>query len=409
MTTVEIEPLLNQIDTLAAHFGRVQADLRAIAARGRAEDYRGVMQNTRLVLEAILRDLVTRELKQSVGKAMLDELITKFRQQANAGIIPTNILAHMGTVQAWGNLSAHDHAGSLTDEGVKVGKQEVVASLNSMVAILNWYAGKLGATPPIGAPAAAAATQPMTAPPAAAVAAKKKSPVPIIGGVVALLGCLAAGYWWTSRVPAVTTPPADAFAELDADYKKRGEPLPPAGCRRADEAAALAKASDAAALSALHGAEADYFLARVKHEAGEAPGPELQRATACSGFAAALSLQGKAEVRAAEAASKGGDPDGAAERYGKAARAFDAALAAAPAFNNARFNRGLVLMKLGKTDDALKDFNEVIAADAKFGEAHFFVGYLAEKAGDAAKARASYCAAFKNGVTMAKDRCGEGQ
>ena len=67
-----------------------------------------------------MRDLVTREFKQTVGKAMLDELITKFRQQANAGIIPTNILAHMGTVQAWGNLSAHDHAGSLTDEGVKV-------------------------------------------------------------------------------------------------------------------------------------------------------------------------------------------------------------------------------------------------------------------------------------------------
>lgn len=407
MTTVEIEPLLNQIDSLAAHFGRVQADLRAIAARGRAEDYRGVMQNTRLVLEAILRDLVTRELKQTVGKAMLDELITKFRQQANAGIIPTNILAHMGTVQAWGNLSAHDHAGSLTDEGVKVGKQEVIASLNSMVAILNWYAGKLGATPPIAAPAVAPATQPTTAPPAAA--AKKKSPVPIIGGAVALLGCLAAGYWFTSRGPAVTPRPADAFAELDAVYQKRGEPVPPAGCRRADEAPALAKASDAAALSALHGAEADYFLARVKHEAGEVPGPELQRAAACSGFAAALSLQGKAEVRAAEAASKGGDPDGAAERYAKAARAFDAALAAAPAFNNARFNRGLVLMKLGKTDDALKDFNEVIAADAKFGEAHFFVGYLAEKAGDAAKAKTSYCAAYKNGVSMAKDRCGDGQ
>src|SRR5689334_2660067 len=108
------------------------------------------MQNTRLVLEAILRDLVTRELKQSVGKAMLDELITKFRQQANAGIIPTNILAHMGTVQAWGNLSAHDHAGSLTDQGVEVGEQEVVASLNSMVAILNWYSTKLGATPARG-------------------------------------------------------------------------------------------------------------------------------------------------------------------------------------------------------------------------------------------------------------------
>ena len=34
------------------------------------------------------------------GELKLDELVTKFRQQANAGIIPTNVLAHMGTVQA---------------------------------------------------------------------------------------------------------------------------------------------------------------------------------------------------------------------------------------------------------------------------------------------------------------------
>ena len=49
---MEIEPLLLQIDHLATHFGRVTGDLQAIASRGRAEDFRGVMQNTRLVLEA---------------------------------------------------------------------------------------------------------------------------------------------------------------------------------------------------------------------------------------------------------------------------------------------------------------------------------------------------------------------
>src|SRR5437879_4075010 len=105
----------------------------------------------------LLRAIVTNELKQTPGKAMLDELITKFRQQANAGLIPTNVLAHMGTVQAWGNLSSHDHAGSLADEGVKVTLDDAVTSLNSMVAILSWYAGKYAekATPFAGTSAVA--------------------------------------------------------------------------------------------------------------------------------------------------------------------------------------------------------------------------------------------------------------
>ena len=141
---VDIQPLLTKLAELAPRFGRARVDLEAIVSRGRAQDYRGVMQNARLVLEALLRSLVTEELKQTPGKAMLEELVTRFRQQANAGIVPANILTHMGTVQAWGNLSAHDHHGSLDESGVHVGKDEVVASLNSVVAILGWYADKKG-------------------------------------------------------------------------------------------------------------------------------------------------------------------------------------------------------------------------------------------------------------------------
>ena len=144
---VDIEPLLNKLAALAPRFGRARVDLEAIVSRGRAQDYRGVMQNARLVLEALLRSLVTEDLKQTPGKAMLEELVARFRQQANAGIVPANILAHMGTVQAWGNLSSHDHAGSLDESGVHVGKDEVVASLNSVVAILGWYAEKKGLSP----------------------------------------------------------------------------------------------------------------------------------------------------------------------------------------------------------------------------------------------------------------------
>ncbi|MDP3151122.1 MAG: protein kinase [Archangium sp.] len=149
---VDIEPLLNKLAELAPRFGRARVDLEAIVSRGRAQDYRGVMQNARLVLEVLLRSLVTDELKQTPGKAMLEELVSRFRQQANAGIVPAKILAHMGTVQAWGNLSAHDHAGSLDESGVHVGKDEVVASLNSVVAILGWYAEKKGLATPASAP-----------------------------------------------------------------------------------------------------------------------------------------------------------------------------------------------------------------------------------------------------------------
>ncbi len=407
---MEIDPLFKQIDELAGHFGRVSGDLKAIAARGRAEDYRGVMQNTRLVLEAILRDLVTRELKQTVGKAMLDELITKFRQQANAGIIPTNILAHMGTVQAWGNLSAHDHAGSLTDEGVKVGKQEVIASLNSMVAILTWYAGKLGVQLN-AAPAAPAGATPV---PAAAPAPQGGGKAPLIaGGVVVLLGAVGGAGWYFTR--AASTGPVtagDPLAALDAAYRSRNEPVPPSTCRDPGEAGKLAAAaSDEAALSGLQSAEAAYLLARLKYDAGKKPGAELERASSCAGFAAALSLYGKAQVREAEAAAKGGDAEGAAALYGKAARNFDAALAAAPAYKAARFNRALVLLKQNHIDDGVRDLEELVAADPSFGDAHFYLGVVYEaqaRGGDEAlkkKAKDAFCAAMKHGVADAKNRC----
>src|SRR5436309_5664285 len=154
---MEIDPLLQKIESLGPRMGRASDDLAALVSRGRTGDYKGVLQNSRLVLEMLLRSIVTTELKQTPGKAMLDELITKFRQQNNAGVVPTNVLAHMGTVQAWGNLSSHDHAGSLADESVKVGVDDAATALNSMVAILTWYSAKYPAqlTPSTGSGAVA--------------------------------------------------------------------------------------------------------------------------------------------------------------------------------------------------------------------------------------------------------------
>jgi serine/threonine-protein kinase len=188
---VDIEPLLSKLAELAPRFGRARVDLEAIVSRGRAQDYRGVMQNARLVLEVLLRSLVTEELKQTPGKAMLEELVSRFRQQANAGIVPANILAHMGTVQAWGNLSAHDHAGGLDESGVHVGKDEVVASLNSVVTILGWYADKKGLATPRPEPAT-----PGSAPPEGVDPTGQREPTRlgrVIGGRYRLESRLAAG------------------------------------------------------------------------------------------------------------------------------------------------------------------------------------------------------------------------
>jgi hypothetical protein len=390
---LEIEPLLSQIDQLAPAFGRVSSDLTAIASRGRAKDFKGVMQNTRLVLEALLRDLVTRELKQTPGKAMLDELITKFRQQANAGIIPTNILAHMGTVQAWGNLSSHDHAGALTDAGVQVGDQEVVASLNSMVAILSWYAAKAGLDGTV-------VRQPTQAP------ATTNSRTPMIVGLSAAAVLLVGGYWVASRAPATpNVTAADPFDALNALYRTRGEPLPPAACRSRDEAQALAAAKDEGGLASLHSPEAGYLLARQQYEAGGSPGAALASALKCPGFAAALSLSGKLTVREAEASQKSGEATQADELLGKAAREFDAAIAAEPNFKNARFNRAVVLLKRGHPDDAARDLTEIVSADPQFTEAHFFLALALEKQGDKVRAKGEYCTAAKQGYKLAASRC----
>ncbi len=403
---MDIEPLFKRLEDLAPSFGRASSDIQATVTRGRAEDYKGVMQNCRLVLEALLRALVTDQLKQTPGKAMLDELITKFRQQANAGIIPTNILAHMGTVQAWGNLSAHDQATKLTDAGVTVGKGEVMASINSMVAILDWYAETYGPTAgtPVkvpSKPSVAAVPVRVTAPP------MKKAPVGAIAGGVAVLGLIGAGGFFMTRPstaavvkppePTITVKPGEELAELDALYAKWNEPLPPASCRSAKAAGALAggKATDLAALEAT--AEADrsaetwYLLARAQFAQKKDAGAAAKKAIGCPSFAAAYNLMGKVAVKE--------------QRYADAAPSYQAALNVAPAFNNARFNLGMLHLQQQRFAEGIGELKKVTENDPKHADAHFFLGLTYEGQKNTADAKAAFCAALANGRTDAKDRC----
>ncbi len=394
---MDIEPLLVRLSALAPAFGRAREDIEAMVTRGRGGDYKGVMQNCRLVLEALLRALVSDELKQTPGKAMLDELITRFRQQANSHLIPTNILAHMGTVQAWGNLSSHDHATGLSDDSVKVGKLEVLASLNSMVAILEWYAGRYAQT------LASISREAVTLRAAAVPQAKNGPPVALM-----LLGLLVAGGIFfavkgrTADAPMAPNPAPQAsvaqpstFAALDALYRGWDEPLPPPGCRSSAEAATLgARGEELAILEALpvrRSAEAWYLIARARMAHKLSATDATTQALGCAGFAAAFNLAGKIAVRD--------------ERFSDALPSFQAALDAAPDFHKARYNLGVLYLKVGRISDGVADLKRVTAADPKHAEAHFWLAVAHEGQHRAVEAKTEFCAAFDNGMIEAKDRC----
>ena len=420
---MEIDSLILKLEQMAPRFGRASGDLAAIVVRGRGGDYKGVMMGCRLVLEMLLRAMVTTELKQTPGKAMLDELITKFRQQANSGIIPTNVLAHMGTVQAWGNLSSHDHAGSLTDAGVHVGPEEVVTSLNSMVAILSWYTGKY---PDPDAPKTATAEleKARAAPPpkkatdevalkSATGELAKAAPAPgsskglFIGVAVLAVGGLAAGGYFAFREGG-----AGSRAALDAFYAASHEPAPPAPCRTADSADRLASA--AAHLGdelpeASRAAEADkalglldatagdssaeraYLLARAQVQGGKNLDAALAVATKCDGFAAAENLAGRAALAAKNEAE--------ADRY------FGKAMASHPDYMKPRYNRALIRLKNQQVDEAIALLTEVIAENPSSADGHFYLALGYEAKGKAAEAKAAYCRAMELGKALATERC----
>jgi tetratricopeptide (TPR) repeat protein len=385
MAAVDIEPLLQRMTELAPRFGRAQEDLETLVSRGRAQDYKGVMQNARLVLEALLRSLIAEELKQTPGKAMLDELVTKFRQQANAGIIPTNVLAHMGTVQAWGNLSAHDHAGSLGDSGVKVGLEEVVASLNSMVAILTWYSEKKGLVAPPSTPTAAqTAAPPASKPPTKLIAA---------GVLVLAIGAAVALSLGGSKPTVVTPAPpqVDPFATLDTVYSTRKEPIPPAPCRRAADAVLLAKAAtDVQALGLIEkpSPEAAYLLARATNDALKQTSPALKVALACPGFAAAEHLAGDVAVREGNLAD--------------AQKAYEEARRVAPGWIENRADLVGVLLKSEQKEAAAKEIEALIAAAPDEPRPWLLRGLLRVDADDKAGAAQDLCKASKLGSNTAR-------
>ena len=98
-------------------------------------------------------------------------------------------------------------------------------------------------------------------------------------------------------------PPPPSFAALDLIYAARKEPLPPAACRRVEDAEALAKsANDVQALRGIakSSPEAAFLLAHAVFDASNTRAPELDTALTCPGFAAALHLHGNGREQACQ-------------------------------------------------------------------------------------------------------------
>ncbi len=380
-------------------FGRAAADLGALVTRARTGDYKGVLQNARLVLETLLRSIVVSDLKQTPGRSTLDELLSKFRQSAHAGVIPTNVLVHMGTIQAWGNLGAHDHAGSLHDAPVTIGPEEALVGLNSILAILAWYDGKYAGP--------SSAEKPVEA-----RAQRHKRPAAIVASVVvlALVAAVVAGTMLNRQRSR-----ASLRAALDASFRRAKDPPPPLVCQEtraallealnaaatslaseptAEVAAHAASRLEAAAPAASRSAEHWYLLARAHLWGGAAPDAALEEArhaTSCGGFAAAHNLAGKALL--------------AAQRVDDADAEFRVAARIDPGFAKPRFNQGIIRLKIGGTGEAIARFREAIERDGELAEARYFLGLALNASDRPEEARSELCEAKRLGYAPAAEKC----
>jgi tetratricopeptide (TPR) repeat protein len=371
--------LLARIEELRGRFGRAAADLDAICSRGRSQDYRGVLQNSRVVVETLLRSILHKEKKETPGKDTLEKLIPKLFQEGQPSILPVSIVVHVRTIQAWGNVGAHDQHADLFEQGLEVKQEEALAALNSLVAILEWYAEKYLAD---------GRTMSSPAPPAAKVEPpKSKTPMIAALALFAIAGIGGAVFVSTQGGPIATSETPDtteARAALNRAYRRAHEYPPPKSCELND-AKALAlfteatrlleggrpgsnRAEDAKALASLSQDEskltssAEYWnlKARALHFTG-APDTSVREAAdrsieRCKTFAPPYNLHGTLGLLADE--------------VGFAKLSYQKAVELAPDYLAPAFNLGLLQLKSDNVEEAIAAFSAVLKKDPEYAHAY---------------------------------------
>ncbi len=369
-----LEEQIRRLETLAPSFGRARPDIDAICSRGRAADYRGVLQNTRLVVETLLRAIYAKK-KQTPGKQTLEQLLNKLKDD-----LPTNIQVHTRTIQAWGNVGAHDHSEDLFGQGVEFSRDEALASLNSLIVVLEWYlAAHLDGGASVPQPPASASGP---AKPAASSSGGGSKMVAIAGGVVvlAVAGAVALNLMGGDADPVEEK--VD-LAPLDRAYDAAKQPAPPATCRTksAAEAKSLVQAMGLLADGRARGARAEDDQARklLEPHAEQSPSAELwgvlARARLYTGADSALVLDAvdhatKVCPSWAEPHNLKGNLHVVENDLDAAKNAYLRAAKAAPHYLAPRFNLGLVLLKSGATKEAIAELDAVISQDPDFDVAY---------------------------------------
>lgn len=456
MADLHLDELVTRLEGLAPAFGRAEKDILAICTRARSEDFRGVLQNTRLVVETLLRAIYAKN-KQTPGKQTLEQLLNKLQKD-----LPTNIQVHTRTIQAWGNVGAHDHSDDLFKAGVEFSRDEAVAALNSLLVILQWYGDTHLEEGSLPSPPAGAASGPSKPAPVATTPARKSGgsgkAIGIAAAlvVVAIAGAVALNLSGGENVESPKDPPKKADrSALDAAYGKAAQPLPPASCRTTDAALTgpIAEAMTLLAGGHIGGARDEDKKAQQALEplvAGHEKAPELwgalarARLWAGAGTAKALeatnratelcpkwsephNLKGNLHVKEKDLAAARAaylraaklDPSYVVPRYNlgllelkdgaiaEAIAAFDVVIAQDPEYAPAYAARGRARLVSDKTAEAITDLEMAVRKNPKDGASAMVLGQAHKAAGDDTKANVYFCQAKRLNVAAAAPLCAE--
>jgi hypothetical protein len=192
--TIALQVELIRLEALAPSLKRVEGVVLTLVSRARAQDHRGVLQNARVVAEALMRELYTEEVGESPAMKTLGDLIKPFTRPERAGVVPREIMHFLNGVMAAGNLGAHDHADSLDGPPAQMGADHALSAVTNLLGFAEWYATKYRhheVPGPVMAAAGTSSSMPLV--PVRATEAAPADGPPISSGSQALEGATAVG------------------------------------------------------------------------------------------------------------------------------------------------------------------------------------------------------------------------